>query len=531
MKINTTKEVFPCITPSGDIKKHTHKGKIMATIPWCILSILLIIYLTCSFIESLVTTIDIKVDGTYVLKSDVRQYSVDGQRKRLFTLRCLLNTEEEPKAVSLLNIHGIAENVTINKRSRFSFEWYTKIQPKSSNEAGQPDRYTCKAMFSLSTPSAVNRSDSYSEIYSEVEIKYVMSEQLTALSVGLIAYTGEEVSVACRGEVEINDKDFCSLESQPQYELIHIPPVNKSGQNESVNYNCGYTTDSCDSSSSKCPCRLHIDVEIWTNLELFLTPSNFSSNSTTLEFNCTSIPPRLLGWTIITDNGDIIDLSSSSNIIKVSMNVTITQKAGESVLHISEASAGGNGILSVICSSYDTPAKVYESSHRVFIDKCSDSDTDTVLSTVSLPFTESPVKTATEIHNKKTTEIFEQKTTVDYDLFHTTEDGLKEVPNLTEICVYQKPNFELCVESIEVRLLLLATALLCSLVVAAVVLGLLRKLWRTFARTTPTTFEEDDKVPSGTVLHDNPVYLSYSETGGSSPVDVVQSDISAYANV
>lgn len=97
-----------------------------------------------------------------------------------------------------------------------------------------------------------------------------------------------------------------------------------------------------------------VNFNIYPSLEVDITPSFYSADSKVLEFYCKCTPPRLLYWKVFGSNGDILDLDHYRTSISVDTNITIKQYAGETSLKISEAVAGGNGIHTVVCTTYET---------------------------------------------------------------------------------------------------------------------------------------------------------------------------------
>ncbi|PIK57197.1 hypothetical protein BSL78_05896 [Apostichopus japonicus] len=219
-----------------------------------------------------------------------------------------------------------------------------------------PMKYTCRAKFLVTHLAAVNESRCHSTIDSEVEVKF--ESYLVASTVGLSVYAGEEIAIVCKGITYYYNR-MCKFQEGKSYTSVTRVPINGLAELD-IECEWGYTSWKF---YHKCV-NIQPAFQFASQLQLSLQPFNFSNDGTTLEFNCTSFPPRLMRWTIITANGDILDFSSY-DIIKVSINTTITQRPGETILNIEEASPGGNDILAVRCSTYDTLAQVVVTSHRV----------------------------------------------------------------------------------------------------------------------------------------------------------------------
>lgn len=441
------------------------------------------------------TTVNVTVEGDNILQSGVRQYSLYGSSSNWYTIRCEMNTAVQQNEVSIVQNEYIILPGQTKVPSRFSTKWEKRIY------LNYPIynflvKYTCRAWISVDCPSFVNGDQCHSVIESDVTVTIEMEPSI-ASTVGSSVYIGEVISTQCISYYR-RDGFYCNIQSW-QSSLATKNIVSTTA------YINDCTWERTNSWNRPVCHRAGINLHIFPTLNLSLTPSNFSRNVTTLHFNCTSVPPRLMRWTIITDSGDIIDFRSPYDIIKVSMNVTITQKPGETILNISEAAAGGNGILSVICSSYNTPAKVSASSHREFIDECSCDDAFKVPSTDTVPST------------PKSTVLYKQGTTPYYNSSHTAE------PKQGQPC-------RSCGESTYNVLLITTLATTVGILVVVVII-LLRKLRSAAVNASPKTCQKNGNAHTETVLHDNPVYLSYSEEAVCGPCDAGQSATSVYVNI
>lgn len=509
----------------------------MAAVLLYILTAVLNINLRCSFIEGLVTPIDITVEGDDVLKSGVRRYTIHGWNTQSFTIKCTLNTAVAPNEVQILDKRDRPEYSTTSRRMGFTSQWSKVIYVSSNRGSRNRDKYTCKALLSVNSRSIVNGSQWYSVIYSEVEIEYVTRNQFTAFSVGLSAYTGEEVFVTCKGNRYVNGKSCELVRDSKAASIINIPYGynNNERQSQSIGYDCGYFYTQCTDRYTyyqpRCNClfrkcdKLYTSFDIWSHLELSLTPLHFPSNVTAMQFNCTSVPPRLMHWTIITTNGYILDFKSLDNVIKVSMNVTIKQKPGETLLNISETSAGDDKIQTVMCSSYDTVARVVVSSHRMVIDD--EIDRDSVLTST-----------------QQTTLMYQQPTTTT-ECKSNPQTGAKHIvatdsdPQASYKYGNEGEQSNSSAEPIYVNLLVIVIATLAVIVcgLTIVVVMMCRRISGAAIQVAPSPRDADTRKQGTetdeTVLHDNPIYSSYSDKVDAAyfPSNTEQDDSCMYINI
>lgn len=462
---------------------------------------------------ALLTTIDVRVEGRSVLKSGVRQYSVYGKFSQPFTIICVINSAIQPDKVSILKHLSTMEDLpTTVIRRGLTTSWNTTFPFKRMNEDAL-DRYTCRALFAVNCPSDVNGSQCHSLIESDVDIRIEMTPSM-ALSVGSSVYLGEEMSIKCIARYRDEENNLCRVDSGTPVFWTHVFV-----SNDQNNVTCTWTT-LLDETINECH-TTHLKLLIFSDLELSVTPSNFSSNAPQMQFKCTSVPPRLMTWTIITAGGDILDFKSLDDVIKVSMDVTIQQRPGETILNISEASPGGNEVQTVMCSSYDTTARVIVTSPRVDIDTVSDWDVI-------------PKSTAqtTSLHHHGTT-----TTECNSDTKTNPQNNVAIISHFedeTQVQQFLPPKQPTYVTLVAVVIIILA----CVIVVLIVyVVILYRRIPKSSAATdvSPSTLDAGanptgESIRETTSLHDNPVYLSYSEE----TVDQIglhQSDSCTYMNI
>lgn len=100
-------------------------------------------------------------------------------------------------------------------------------------------------------------------------------------------------------------------------------------------------------------------IKVLPSIQVEISPVNFTSEMKVLEFNCTSYPPRLMYWSIVSSHGDLLSYNNLkyNNATLVNTSILILQSAGWTSLRITEATAGGNDIKRVVCYTYNTNVK------------------------------------------------------------------------------------------------------------------------------------------------------------------------------
>ncbi|XP_071838827.1 uncharacterized protein [Apostichopus japonicus] len=461
----------------------------------------------CPFTEGIVATLDVQVQGNNVVKSGVRQYTAYGSYSWNISINCaLISGLLQPEEVFILQNRQIIQYLTIKDSNSFATIWSKRFPTKSTRTNNVLEKYTCRALFNKSYALAVSERRVRTTIDIEVEVKFVREVPGISSSVGSIVYAGEQISIACGNR-------YTTCEFRPELSSTSMTHVPSNGQSTVTCDWEGYYYYNYYSGYQKCETR-QLNLDIINQLQLSLTPFNFTKDGTTLKFNCTSFPPRLMRWTIITANGDMLDFSSF-DVIKVSINTTITQRPGETILNIKEASPGGNDILAVRCSTYDTLAQVDVTSHRVI----------------------------TEDNDVKTTVTYKPKTTAEKEAYQTTEvQSVKMATGSHNDCnesvnsVAQSPKFQSTTETtyaIFIAITVTMTSIVSILIVVLIILCRKLKL-ATFHHAPPTSRDTGCSMesPSATELHPNPVYMSYSETNDvSNPNDEEQNDTCTYINI
>lgn len=267
--------------------------------------------------------------------------------------------------------------------------------------------------------------------------------------------------------------------------------------------NCHYQPPYYSYHYSYRSCRLHsISVVESVILNIFNTNNVTKTDTSLIELVCTSRPPRLMFWAVFTDDGLLFDSSTlNSTAFKVNTTVNITQSSGETTLRISKSVPGGNGIHTVICSTFDTEARVV-ALYRIQHQSSRNLDCD--------------------LSSPKTTEM-QVTTGTTYDNPTSTDKGSRFVVTTTKVSKDSKEyemnqiehGHEIKTDSANDYFLMgvVGLPLLGTNLILIVAVFYLHKKTRYKAGINPQVSTQSTGSPD-IELHDNPAYLAFTEPEG-----------------
>lgn len=415
--------------------------------------------LTCSYGIALEPAVDIEVIGNHTLRSGVRQYTLYGNSSKLERIECKIR-----------NYTYRVKEVTILKNGKVKSE--ESVYDADDDRANDSGNYACRVTFEMTE----KRFTAQYTVEMEVEVVAARKDSyIIASDVGSRVYKGEQISIFCNGFYELDEiaDNYESLsytlppDTKVECPVFLIgdpsPIIEIPFDNFQTNVTCDLRQFRVDPDNihnlhrpedSLCSKPIKLDLTVVPELSLNLSLPFFEDHSKKLTFVCTSDPPRLMYWTVLTtDNLEIIDMEDPL-AISSNTNISIIQKSGISKIEIQidgEDDNDDNGIEAVICSTYDTKAHVIKTAQRKLQDQYN----------VSLA-------------NKVT--------------------GV----SLTLIIVL----------SVFVIVLVLVVIFLARRMHQIMALSL---------KSPDGSNDGDDKVPSETELHDNPAYLPYEGTDDVSP--------------
>lgn len=270
------------------------------------------------------------VDGNNIRETGFRHYTTWGNDNGGRYVVCSTYTSVQLKiAIYQHNAKVSGENCT---------DVYTNLNEYTTSTAPE-GIYTCrieavavsndghKLIYNLASKLHLTRSSSGSSF--------------CATNKGQSGFIGEEIVMICSGNNRWKDKEdnyygreldvFLSREVVNEYIC-----VNRNNGNEVCNLT---------------------NFTVLPSLTVQIMPTSFTSDSEVLNFTCTSSPPRLLYWSVLGSNGDILDLDQHGASLKVDTNIDIEQSVGKTTLLISEEVPGENEIYAVICFTYQTNTK------------------------------------------------------------------------------------------------------------------------------------------------------------------------------
>lgn len=348
---------------------------------------------SCSYdLTFLESAVDIEVAGNCTVRSGVNQYTVYGNSSKLEYINCM--AKNDTGRLQKVAIEKNGELLHDIKEDKNAGLWYKAFD--GIGEENDGGTYTCRAIFEI-------ENQAFSTKYyveKDVEVLTVEQSYVIASDVGSRVYAGEEISIDCQGFYETDD--YVDLDDDSDYSNSNIGEIVSSWKPRCPVYLIGDpcpTVDipldrspmkvTCDlrpftkgldpfdeslnqDNQSACSKPIYLELDISPQLSVTLEPSRFDAMTKELNFVCTSDPPRLMYWTILTtDNSRMFDIQKPP-AISADTEIHIKQEPGRSTLKIQikgKDNEGGNGIQTVICSTYDTKAHVIKTAQLGTLDE------------------------------------------------------------------------------------------------------------------------------------------------------------------
>ncbi|KAJ8039603.1 hypothetical protein HOLleu_17379 [Holothuria leucospilota] len=449
-----------------------------------LLFFLVILHETQQYDSHLGVVVNIDVDGWDVVKTGIREYSFADSH--FVTIKCSAVISSAAN-ISLLDSHG--QPIISNVSSRNEITVVTK-------RLRQPvGKYYCLLNIPI-----WSLNDSYSElvISSEVDIIQESVLPLYASSVGNSRYVGERAFLYFTKVGRISPS--CSVE--------------KSSENEREFFIDGNFPE------EKCVCYYYsrykkcsvLRLSVYPFLKLNIYEENVTLDSSVMEFSCNSTPPRLMYWKMFGSHGNLFDFDNIDHSISVNITANITQSPGKTTLRIWETVPGGNGIHTVMCSTYDTDKRVV-----AFLPVTTPSVCNSDCASSDLKQTDMPESTTTTTHKSGTFVM----TTTDLEGHYDDTEVQASTEQECEMKTYTLNGYVLTTY-------VSAPYLVIILLLFGIICYMHHKNRRSLKMEFTTELKVDHTLPE-TVLHDNPAYLSFSETNGYSPEN--ENDEKTYANL
>lgn len=434
-------------------------------------------------------TLNIEVSGEYVVKTGIRTYT-RSHWYNYVVIRCS-SPVSVPANVSLFDSEGEIDTSE------------TGIPFVQKTVYGPVGKYYCV----LNTAIRVSNDSCYNfSVWSEVEITTEWKWPMCASSIGNSAHEGEKAVLNCT----IYYDNYCRWDNT----RTNVIEVFLTENTVSRTCACFYT--SCRYSS--CPiepgCSLSIQVFRSIHLNISISTNVTNSNSSVMEFLCMSTPPRLINWKVIGIHSDILDLDNLNQSMKVSTTVNITQSPGETRLRIWEAIPGGNCIHTVMCYTYDTEKRVVAFRHITTPSECSFDCGSISFKTTARQETTSANPTTTDASSTL--------------VVSTTEEGrLSKVFDVAST----DQNYEMNTDTIN-DYVLIGFVSLPYLVLILILIGIICYMHcRHKSKMEVSTEVPTQHTLPEAILHDNPAYLSFSETKDYIPKKENEENELTYANL
>ncbi|KAJ8040953.1 hypothetical protein HOLleu_15414 [Holothuria leucospilota] len=427
-----------------------------------------------------------EVSATFVAKTGIRAYTVKKNWNEDVLITC--SSQVSVRAtVSLLNKYG-----EIIKTGATSENGATVAMLRVNN----PDeRYRCVLNISKTVS-----SDSYSEFFvsSEVEITTLYSNIFCSSSIGNEGYVGESVTLTCKVGYYY---DYCYFWEDTNKKVLETV----------ITENFPEHSCTCPDYShwQTCPLSISVSRSIYLNVSVIVNGTK-SNTDFVMEFLCTSTPPRLIYWKVFGTYGNLLDFDNIDQQVNVNTTVNITQSPGETLLRISETVPGGNGIHTVMCSTYDTEKRVVA---FLQLTTPSESSSDCASSDIKVTTFDNPTTTSTTT-TATTTTIHESSTFV---------------VSKTEIAASTEKGYKMKTDT-RSYYLLIGFVSLPYVVIIFILVGIMCFMHHRHKKIMEVSVAvlTQNTLPEA-VLHDNPAYLSFSEINGCSPDN--ENDEKTYANL
>ncbi|KAJ8040955.1 hypothetical protein HOLleu_15416 [Holothuria leucospilota] len=283
--------------------------------------------------------VNIQVLGRYVVKTGIRNYTISAKTDNNDVIISCSSAVTLPATISLSTSNG-----SIIKQQVTSGNGITLVE-KSLQHIGT---YRCLLEISKRIT-----NDSYVAFAftTEVDIRREENSVICGSSVGYSGYIGEIAILRC---MSVYSSYKCVFQGSPNNRSPNIV------ERKILDQHLPGQTCRCNRSQVRSTsCRIRrIQVVESANLYIITAVNLTQSNTSIIEFMCTSTPPRLMYWKVFGSYGNLLDIDDLNKSIKVNITVSITQSPGETSLRIWEATPAGDDIHMVMCSTYDTEAHV-----------------------------------------------------------------------------------------------------------------------------------------------------------------------------
>ena len=232
-----------------------------------------------------------------------------------------------------------------------------------------------------------------------------------------------------------------------------------------------------------------------TPLVLNISNATVSSDSSVMEFVCTSNPPRLLHRKAFGIHGNILDVDNLSHSTRDNTSVKITQIPGMTSVQIWERISGGNGIYTLISSAYDSEVRIV--AIQALSTRNSDLENDSV----------NPAR------EQANTNANLSSTVADETFVRVTTEVIKSHDSQV---VSKKQGDGIRSGTINCYLMTGGLGLI-FIVITFILIGVIFYMRHKLRSKTEVTVISGQEISSDIVLHDNPAYLTFSETERETP--------------
>lgn len=299
--------------------------------------------------------VEIDVYGSSVLQTDIRTYKIysewyENEIRESVTVQCKISIV--PAFSTLL----------LTKDSK-TLDWVSTEEYNTGNTAIKIFKYNsynealsiagtyfCRSYF---TNVGSNESVFTYSMVTKFSI-VVGSPIICASDIGSSGYSGESAMFRCVSSMYVMRAFYSYFSEGRLVESLH----HSHGFNVLVSYTTqrfGCYRVPLDAREKICQKRIFIHQ--FLRLELSQT-NNDIFNPATIEFFCKSTPPRLMYWEVFEENGNILNLYQFNQSTHIEGNITIRQSVGQTSIRISGSSVTQKRIHTVLCSTYDTRARV-----------------------------------------------------------------------------------------------------------------------------------------------------------------------------